>query len=79
MITSPKVVETSDVTREPQRVRDQYGLTLFGQSALVARRLVEAGVKCVTAIWDDYKLDNNAWNPYANHFPRIQQGLCPII
>ena len=79
MIANPKVVEALDVTREPQYVRDQYGLTLFGQSALAARRLVEAGVKCVTAIWDDYKVGNNAWDTHTNHFPRIKQGLCPIF
>ena len=49
-----------DVTREPMKVRERYGLTLFGMEALAARRLVEAGVRVVTAFWDDYAFGNNA-------------------
>ncbi|MCH2130018.1 MAG: DUF1501 domain-containing protein [Pirellulaceae bacterium] len=79
MIANPRVAEALDVTREPQKVRERYGLTLFGQSVLTARRLVEAGVKCVTAFWDDYKVGNNAWDTHTNHFPRIKNGLCPIF
>jgi hypothetical protein len=46
-----------DISREPQRIRDQYGPTLFGQQALAARRLVEAGVPFVRvsrAWWDSH-------------------------
>jgi hypothetical protein len=46
-----------DISREPQRVRDQYGPTLFGQQALAARRLIEAGVPFVRvgrAWWDSH-------------------------
>ncbi|MBI4585223.1 MAG: DUF1501 domain-containing protein [Planctomycetes bacterium] len=79
MITDPKVAEAVDVTREPPRVREQYGLTLFAQEALAARRLVEAGVKVVTAFWDDYSNGNQAWDTHNNHFPRLKGGLCPIF
>src|SRR5262249_31710916 len=46
-----------DVTREPQKMRDRYGPTLFGEQVLVARRLVEAGVPFVRvgrAWWDSH-------------------------
>jgi hypothetical protein len=46
-----------DIAREPQRIRDQYGPTLFGQQCLAARRLVEAGVPFVRvgrAWWDSH-------------------------
>jgi uncharacterized protein (DUF1501 family) len=46
-----------DVTQEPQKVRDRYGPTLFGEQALVARRLIEAGVpfvKVSRAWWDSH-------------------------
>ncbi len=46
-----------DVTKEPQKVRDAYGPTQFGEQALVARRLVEAGVPFVRvarAWWDSH-------------------------
>ena len=36
-----------DISREPQKVRDRFGPTLFGEQALVAHRLVEAGVPFV--------------------------------
>ena len=46
-----------DISREPQKVRDQFGPTQFGEQALVARRLVEAGVPFVRvarAWWDSH-------------------------
>ena len=61
------------------KVRERYGLTLFGMEALAARRLVEAGVRVVTAFWDDYAFGNNAWDTHYNHFPRLKEGLCPIF
>jgi len=36
------------------KLREQYGMTLFGQSCLAARRLVEAGCKFVTVFWDGF-------------------------
>jgi arylsulfatase A-like enzyme len=79
MIDDAQVAQAVDVTREPDAVRAAYGLTLFGQEALAARRLVEAGVKIVTAFWDDYAHPNNAWDTHFNHFPRLKDGLCPIF
>lgn len=79
MVANPKVAHALDVTKESQKVRESYGLTLFGQEALAARRLVQAGVRVVTAFWDDYAAGNNAWDTHHNHFPRLKQGLCPIF
>jgi hypothetical protein len=79
MIADPRVARAVDVTREPLAVRERYGLTLFGMEALAARRLIEAGVKVVTAFWDDYAFANNAWDTHYNHFPRLKEGLCPIL
>ena len=79
MIADPRIARAVDVTREPLAVRERYGLTLFGMEALAARRLIEAGVKVVTAFWDDYAFGNNAWDTHHNHFPRLKEGLCPIF
>lgn len=79
MIADPRLARAVDVTREPLKVREKYGLTLFGMEALAARRLVEAGVRVVTAFWDDYAFGNNAWDTHYNHFPRLKEGLCPIF
>jgi hypothetical protein len=79
MIDDARIAEAVDVTREPDAVRESYGLTLFGQEVLAARRLIQAGVKVVTAFWDDYAYPNNAWDTHFNHFPRLKDGLCPTF
>jgi len=79
LIADPRLARAVDVTREPARVRDRYGLTLFGMEALAARRLIEAGARVVTAFWDDFAYANNAWDTHYNHFPRLKEGLCPIL
>lgn len=76
-IASPTVARALDVTREPSRVRERYGPTLFGQSALTARNLVEAGVKVVTVFWDTWTDNNAAWDTHTNHHPRLKEGLLP--
>src|SRR5688572_8669166 len=64
MLSSPKVKQAFDLTQETPKMRDDYGRTMFGQSCLLARRLVEIGVPIVTAyycrpsggfIWDTHK------------------------
>jgi len=51
MICSPAAQQAFDLTREPGRVRDRYGRNEYGESFLLARRLVEAGVSLVTISW----------------------------
>ncbi|MGF2075492.1 DUF1501 domain-containing protein, partial [Enterococcus casseliflavus] len=48
LMTSTKAREAFDLTKEPEKVRERYGMTRFGQCCLLARRLVEAGVRFVT-------------------------------
>ena len=57
LLTSRKVAEAFDIAKEPTKVRDAYGRHTYGQSALLARRLVEAGVTFVTVNsvpWDHH-------------------------
>ncbi len=79
MIANPRVASALDVTQEPDAVRDRYGHTLFGQSALTARRLIETGVKVVTVFWDTWTDNNAAWDTHHNHHPRLKQGLMPKL
>ena len=79
MIANPTVARALDVTAEPPPVRRRYGHTLFGQSALAARRLVEIGVKIVTVFWDTWTDNNAAWDTHHNHHPRLKDGLCPKL
>lgn len=52
MINSPKVAQAFDLTLESEKTRERYGRSLFGQSLLMSRRLVEAGARYVTVGWD---------------------------
>ena len=79
MIANPRIATALDVTREPWPVRDRYGYTLFAQSALTARRLVETGVKVVTVFWDTWTDNNAAWDTHHNHHPRLKDGLLPKL
>lgn len=57
MLTSQAVAQSFDINREPSGMRDRYGRHTFGQSALLARRLIEAGVTFVTVNcvpWDHH-------------------------
>src|SRR5262249_43954853 len=61
VLPSGAVHRALDVGREPLRVREGYGMTLFGQATLAARRLVEAGCKFVTVFFDAYGLNAGGW------------------
>ncbi len=77
LIGSEKVRTALDVQREPRSVRESYGMTLFGQASLAARRLVEAGSKFVTVFWDEYGLAGSGWDTHWEHYPRMKNELCP--
>ncbi|MFO0952349.1 MAG: DUF1501 domain-containing protein [Isosphaeraceae bacterium] len=79
LLSSGKLFEALDYTREPDLVRDAYGMTLFGQSCLAARRLVEAGTRFVTVIWDAYGLNAGSWDTHHNHFARLKDYLLPVF
>lgn len=52
-LDSPEAARAFRLEREPDAVRQRYGLNVFGQSVLLARRLIEAGVRMVTVCWPD--------------------------
>lgn len=77
MLTSGKLREALDIQREPANVRDRYGMTLFGQSCLAARRLLEAGGKFVTVCWDEFGLVNTGWDTHIHMRSRLKEELGP--
>jgi hypothetical protein len=77
LIGSDKVRSALDISREPTALRESYGMTLFGQAALAARRLVEAGSRFVTAFWDEYGLAGSGWDTHWDHYPRMKKELLP--
>lgn len=66
LLTSGTAKQAFDLSLEPDAVRDRYGRHCWGQRALLARRLVEAGVSFVTVIME---------NPYQSGVPFLKQGV----
>jgi hypothetical protein len=75
MLASNKVAEAFEIGREPDRVRERYGRHMFGQSLLLARRLVQAGVPVVQA---NMGIVQN-WDSHGNIFPRLKNDLLPPL
>jgi hypothetical protein len=68
LVLSPEARRAFDMPREDPRLRDRYGRTTTGQSCLLARRLVEAGVRFVT-------VNSGGWDHHANIFPSLDKRL----
>lgn len=79
LLTSGIIHQALDYTSEPQSMREAYGMTLFGQSCLAARRLIEAGSKFVTVIWDAFGLNAGSWDTHHNHYGRLKDFLLPVF
>jgi uncharacterized protein (DUF1501 family) len=77
LTTSGKLGDALDVQREPMKTRESYGMNLFGQSCLAARRVLEAGGKFVTVFWDEYGQVNSGWDTHVFHYPRLRDELGP--
>ncbi len=76
LVSSERTRQALDIRREPDRVRDAYGRHLFGQSVLMARRLVEAGVRFVTVHYD--ACDGYGWDSHV-HSRDVQKFLLPTL
>ena len=80
MLTSPTVQAAFNLDREAQAVRDMYGDHLCGQSVLLSRRLIEAGVPIVTVVCAAGDLNGSAgdhWDTHGNNFNRLKRDLLP--
>jgi Protein of unknown function (DUF1501) len=77
LLTSSKLRKALDVAAEPMSLREKYGMSLYGQGAVVARRLVEAGARMVSLFWDEYGLADSAWDTHYQHYRRLKAELCP--
>jgi len=71
LVTSKEAQQAFDIQSEAEKVRDAYGRTAFGQRALLARRLVEAGVPFVT-------LYDGGWDSHSDIFPGLSEKLPPF-
>jgi uncharacterized protein (DUF1501 family) len=84
LLTSGEARAALDLSREDLRTRERYGHTSFGQSCLVARRLVEAGVPYIQVNWSQYvELGpppyGFGWDTHAHHFPMMADRHLPIF
>lgn len=81
VLTSSKLRSCFDLSREDPALVERYGKTLFGQSTLIARRLVEQGVKFINVTWDlfwaSYKIDYDAWDTHTNNFAILKENKLP--
>lgn len=81
MVLGKRAQEAFDITREPERSREQYGKHLWCQQALLARRLVEAGVAFVTLDLS-YHTASGTWDTHGDNIPPyggIKNGLGPLL
>lgn len=76
LVSSDKAGRAFDITREDPAVRDRYGRHLFGQSCLMARRLVEAGVRFCTVHYDC--VDGYSWDSHRNS-DDVKKHLLPTF
>ena len=77
VIASPRLCEALDVTKEPAALRERYGHHLFGQAALLSRRMVEAGTRVVSVFWDEFAQSCGTWDTHEKQTPRLRDELCP--
>ncbi len=72
LITSPRAKKAFDLSLEADRLRDAYGRTQFGQSCLLARRLIEGGVHFVT-------VTDGGWDTHQNNFRSLKERKLPVL
>jgi hypothetical protein len=79
MVLSPEAKAAFDIGQEKNELRDRFGRTTFGQSCLLARRLIERGVRFATVNfggWDDHK---DIWKGLDKRLPIFDQGFSALI
>lgn len=72
LMTSPQAKKAFDIHSETPKLREEYGRNALGQSCLMARRLIEAGVRCVT-------IDHSNWDTHDNNFGTLKNSLLPAF
>ncbi len=77
LLTAPDTQRAFRLDREPAKVRETYGRNIYGQSVLLARRLIEAGTRVACISWAP---DANAtWDTHGNNFQSLKKSLLPQL
>ena len=78
LLSAPAIRHAFALGREQPAVRAAYGPHLFGQGCLLARRLLEAGVRLATVYWHyEGPDDSPVWDTHENNFPHLKNRLAP--
>lgn len=77
LLTTPAMQRAFQIDREAPKVRDAYGRNIYGQSVLLARRLIEAGTRIACISWAP---DANAtWDTHGGNFKKLKDSLLPAL
>lgn len=91
LLTSPRMHEAFDLSKEPTALRERYGMHAWGQRALMARRLVEAGCSFVTVAmenpgirgtfynWDTHAVNHDNFKDMRLRLPRYDQAITALV
>ena len=80
LIVSGRARNAFDLKQEAERTRDKYGRNTFGQSCLLARRLVEAGTRVVEVVWPKVANSNNhSWDVHSGLNERMKNQSAPML
>ncbi|MEE2705649.1 MAG: DUF1501 domain-containing protein [Planctomycetota bacterium] len=80
LIVSGRAREAFALNREPAQMREMYGRNTFGQSCLLARRLVEAGTRVVEVVWPKVaNSDNHSWDQHKDLPKRMKTQSAPML
>jgi hypothetical protein len=79
LLTGGKARAAFDLAREPDRVRDRYGRTLYGQCLLAARRLIEAGVPFISVHQEIFGKNGHSYDMHENNFGMLKDYNLPLL
>jgi hypothetical protein len=84
LLSAGDVRRTFALDEEPQSLRDRYGRTRFGKCCLLARRLVETGVRFVQVNWSSHvepieDTGDGGWDTHDRHFVQLQERHAPLF
>ena len=77
LLTSPATQKAFQLDQEPLAVRESYGRNIYGQSVLLARRLIEAGTRVACIAWAPDA--NSTWDTHGNNFKLLKGTLLPQL
>jgi uncharacterized protein (DUF1501 family) len=78
LVTSPEARKAFDISQEPTKLRERYGRFTYGQQLLLARRLVESGVRLVTIVWGGaINAPKDYWDTHQGNFTKQKDYLLP--